>query len=189
MYRACEWKDQNLEKIRTSHFSDFKQWLRSLPPFTGVLRGPGRKVPHGVLFGQFLGTCLGVPQRVLFDCFFGVFWAQSAKKHSLGHSEAGAQNCPKRTPWGTFRPGPRSTPVNGGRDRNHTVNWNARILEVEGAYSKRIFQPALWLEKLLEGLLGSSGGFWRKFPEGGPDFLEVALVWKFPYRILPRQTS
>ena len=33
------------------------------------------------------------------------------------HSEAGAQNCSKSTPWGTFRPGPRSTPVNGGRDR------------------------------------------------------------------------
>ena len=27
------------------------------------------------------------------------------KKHSSGHSEAGAQNCPKSTPWGTFRPG------------------------------------------------------------------------------------
>ena len=29
----------------------------------------------------------------------------------------------------------------------------------------------------------------RKFPEGGPDFLEVALVWKFPDGILPKQTS
>ena len=45
------------------------------------------------------------------------------------------------------------------------------------------------LEKLLEGLLGSSGGFGRKFPEGDPDFLEVALVWEFPYGILPKQTS
>ena len=26
--------------------------------------------------------------------------------------------CLKSTPWGTFRPGHRSTPVNGGRDRN-----------------------------------------------------------------------
>ena len=33
------------------------------------------------------------------------------------------------------------------------------------------------------------GGFGRKFPEGGPDFLEVALVWKFPYGVLPKQTS
>ena len=38
-------------------------------------------------------------------------------KHSLGHSEAGAQKHSKSTSWGTFRPGPLSTPVNGGRDR------------------------------------------------------------------------
>ena len=42
---------------------------------------------------------------------------KALKKHSLGHSEAGAQNCPKSTPGGTFWPGPKSTPVNGGRDR------------------------------------------------------------------------
>ena len=36
---------------------------------------------------------------------------------------------------------------------------------------------------------GGGGGFGRKFPEGGPDFLEVALVWKFPDWILPKQTS
>ena len=64
-----------------------------------------------------MGTCLGVPQRVLFECFLVFFGPKNAKKHSLGHSEAGAQNCSKSTPWGTFRPGPRSTPVNGGRDR------------------------------------------------------------------------
>ena len=33
------------------------------------------------------------------------------------------------------------------------------------------------------------GGFGRKFPEGGLDFLEVALVREFPYGVLPRQTS
>ena len=54
---------------------------------------------------------------------------------------------------------------------------------------KTIFQPALWLEKLLDGLLGSLGGFERKFPEGGLDFLEVALVWKYPHGTLPKQTS
>ena len=40
-----------------------------------------------------------------------------------------------------------------------------------------------------EGLLGSSGGFARKFPEGGLDFLELALVWKFQDGSLPKQTS
>ena len=31
--------------------------------------------------------------------------------------------------------------------------------------------------------------FLGEFPEGGLDFLEVAVVWKFPYRIPPKQTS
>ena len=39
------------------------------------------------------------------------------------------------------------------------------------------------------GTSRKSGGFWRKFPEGCPDFLEVALVRKYPDGILPRQTS
>ena len=66
--------------------------LRSWPPFTGVLRGPGRKVPPGVLF----------------ECF----WA-------LG---AGAQKHLKSTPGGTLQPGPLSTPANGGRDRKIWVS-------------------------------------------------------------------
>ena len=36
---------------------------------------------------------------------------------------------------------------------------------------------------------GGGGGFGRKFPERGPVFLEVALVWKFPYGIPAKQTS
>ena len=62
--------------------------LRSRPPFAGVLRGPGRKCPTECISSDF------------------------------GHSEASAQNHSKCTPWGTFRPGPLNTPVNGGRDRN-----------------------------------------------------------------------
>ena len=54
---------------------------------------------------------------------------------------------------------------------------------------KTLFQPASRLEKLMEGLLGSSGGFRRKFREGGLNFLEVALVWTFPYGNLPKQSS
>ena len=33
------------------------------------------------------------------------------------------------------------------------------------------------------------GGVGRKFPEGGLNFLEVVLVWKFPYGNLPKQSS
>ena len=46
------------------------------------------------------------PQRVLFGIFRTKKRQKALKKHSLGHSEAGAQNCPKSTPGGTFRPGP-----------------------------------------------------------------------------------
>ena len=63
------------------------------------------------------------------------------------------------------------------------------ILGSPGSLDKTIFQPAFRLEKLLEGLLGSSGGFGRKFAEGSQDFLEVALVWKLPYGLLLKQTS
>ena len=56
--------------------------------------------------------------------------------------------------------------------------------------TKTVLQPVSRLEKLMEGLLGSSGGggFGRKFPEGALN-LEVALVWKFPYGNLPKQSS
>ena len=39
------------------------------------------------------------------------------------------------------------------------------------------------------GISRKFGGFGRKCPEGGLNFLEVALVWKFPDGILPKQTS
>ena len=83
--------------------------LRSRPPFTGVLLGPGPESAPRSAFWAILGTCPGVPQRVLFECFLAFFGPKKGqkalKKHSLGHSEAGAQNCPKSTLWGTFRPG------------------------------------------------------------------------------------
>ena len=44
--------------------------LRSRPPFTGVLRGPGLKVPHGVLFGQFWAPASDCPK----ECFLSAFW-------------------------------------------------------------------------------------------------------------------
>ena len=85
-----------------------------------------------------MGTRPGVPQRVLFECFWalsGLKKGQKAlKKHSLGQFAAGAQNCSKSTPCGTFRPGPLGTPVNGGRDRklsmqNHQANPEDKFTE------------------------------------------------------------
>ena len=83
--------------------------LRSWPPFTGVLRGQGPKVPHGVLFEQFWAPASECPK----ECFlgaFGHFKAQKMpkstqkallealrgrcpklpKKHSVGHFQARA---------------------------------------------------------------------------------------------------
>ena len=75
---------------------------------------------------------------------FGVFLGpkirqKSLKKHSLGHSEAGAQNHLKSTPWGTFRPEPRGTPVNGGRDRKVNdckFNTNSYASKHRGEFQK-----------------------------------------------------
>ena len=87
--------------------------------------GPGpESAPRSVFLSNFGHLPRSAP-RVLFECFLAFFWPtkcqKTLKKHSSGHSEAGAQNCSKSTPWGTFRPGPRSTPVNGGRDRNNKI--------------------------------------------------------------------
>ena len=84
-------------------------------PLTGVLLGPGPESAPRSAFWAILGTCLGVPQRVLFECFLAFFGPKNAKKHS------------KSTLWGTPRqvpkiaqkalrgalsgPGPKSTPV------------------------------------------------------------------------------
>ena len=85
--------------------------LRSQSPFTGdsVLRGPGRKVPPGLLF-----ECVWAP---LFGGFGAKKRQKALEKHSLGHSGPGAQTHSKsKLRGGTFRPGPLSTPVNDGWD-------------------------------------------------------------------------
>ena len=44
--------------------------------------GPGpESAPRSALWA-ILGTCLGVPQRVLFECFLAFFGPKNAKKHS-----------------------------------------------------------------------------------------------------------
>ena len=86
-----------------------------------VFRGLGPKVPHGVLFECFWAPGSECPT----ECFLSAFWhflspksaKEHSKKHSLGHSEPGAQKHSKSTPWGTFGRRPLNTPVNGGRDR------------------------------------------------------------------------
>ena len=71
-----------------------------------------------VCFLSVFGPLAQSAQRVLFGVFGPKQRQKPLKKHSLGHSEPEAQKHSKSTPWGTFRPGPLGTPVNGGRDRN-----------------------------------------------------------------------
>ena len=67
--------------------------LRSRPPFAGVLRAPGQKVPHEVLFECFWAPASECPKEC-FSSAFGTFGAkkrqEALKKHSLGKSEASA---------------------------------------------------------------------------------------------------
>ena len=123
--------DRHVHLESPKHQCDSKMALelRSRMPFTGVLTRSAFRV--------ILGTCLGVPQRVLFERFLLAFFSpqkcqKALEKHSLGHSEAGAQNHSKSTPWGTFRPGPLSTPVNGIRDRNSRVKSDFLGLAISG---------------------------------------------------------
>ena len=88
----------------------------------GSAQGPGPESAPPSAFRVFLGTWLGVPQRVFFECFLELLKPQKCQKaltkHSVGHSEPGAQKHSKSTRRGTFRPGPLSTPVNGSGDCN-----------------------------------------------------------------------
>ena len=104
-------------KIWQRNFSDTPQkqtWknlailslqLRSRPPCTGVLSGPGRKVPHRVLFEWFWAPASECPKESP-KALFGALrrrCPKALKKHFVGHL-----------------PGPLSTPANGGRDRTAT---------------------------------------------------------------------
>ena len=94
-------------------------------------QGPGPESAPRSAFWVFFGICLGVPPGVFFGVLGSKKRQKALKKHSLGHSEPG----PKSTPWGTFRPGALSSPVNGGRNRkamrprsravrqNHARRW------------------------------------------------------------------
>ena len=61
--------------------------LRSLPPFTGVLQGPGLKVPHGVFFRP--KKTPKSTQKALFGALRGRC-PKLLKKHSVGHFQVRA---------------------------------------------------------------------------------------------------
>ena len=114
--------------LRVVFFWNRQLQLRSGPPFTGVLRGPGRKVPSRVLFQCFWAPGSECPK----ECFLSAFW------RFLG--PAGAPKYWKSTPGGTFRPGPLSAPVNGGPDRNCTAC--SSFLRRASVFRKLVFRHA-----------------------------------------------
>ena len=91
--------------------------MRSQPPFTGVLRGPGPESAPGVLFECFLGTWLRVPQRVLFECFLALFFApktpKSTRKALFGALGARCPKTLKKHSGGHFR----------ARAPEHSCKW------------------------------------------------------------------
>ena len=99
--------------------SDELLWL-TIPPFTGVPRDLGWKVPRRECFlGDFGHLARSAPK----ECFMSAFWhfwspktlPQSTRKALFGALRA---RCPKSPKKGAFQPGLLGTPVNGGRDRN-----------------------------------------------------------------------
>ena len=104
-------------------------------------QGPGpEKCPTECFLSNFGHLARSAPKSALWVLFWrslGRKKRQKAlKKHSLRHSEPGAQNCSRSTPSGTFRPKPVSTPVNGGGDRNSSA-----ILQATCCSSKRGLKP------------------------------------------------
>ena len=80
-------------------------------PFTGVPRGPRRKVTHGELL----------------ECFWapGSECPKALNKHSVGHfpAQAHGHSCKWRLGSQTFRRWPMGSPVNGGWDRKLSLSY------------------------------------------------------------------
>ena len=130
------WVWSSLKELRENILGKLiRQYLRSRPPFTGVLLGPGPESgPRSAFFWAILGTCLGVPQRVLFECFLAFLGPKNAKKHSKSTLWGTPRQVPKIAQKKALRgalsgPGHKSTPVNGGRDRQaiSKIEWYRNI--------------------------------------------------------------
>ena len=125
---------------------------------------------------MLLGTCLGVPQRVLSEWFLAVLGLKKGrkalKKHSSGHSEAGAQKHSKSTPWGTFRP--LGTPVNGGWHRNSKGQF--AYLKLRSIYHHH---PESKKRKSSEGNFGSIHPYGRYGNVGNSSktISTIAILW------------
>ena len=78
--------------------NDFWGWLQRQDQIAPMLAIPAAIYRSALGPGAFrvlLGTCLGVPQRVLFECFLALLGLKNAKKHSKSSLGALRGKCPK----------------------------------------------------------------------------------------------
>ena len=142
MYRGIKYKyGTNAYRTRICICICVTDLGRHLQECSGARAG---KCPTECFLSAFGRLARSAPKSA-FRVFFGTFGAKKrpkalkkhsepgAQKHSKKalrakrpkalkkHSEPSAQKHSKNTPWGTFWPGPLSTPVNGGRDRKSVL--------------------------------------------------------------------
>ena len=87
-------------------------------------QGPGPESAPRSAFCVLLGTCLRVPQRgcvCVRECFLALLGLKNAKKHSLGHCEAGAQKHSKKHSVGHF---PARAPEHSCKWRPGSQPWS-----------------------------------------------------------------
>ena len=101
--------------------SRMKNGAKNLAIPAAIYRSARRPGPESAQKSASGHLAQSAPKSALKSAFVwggGEFWsAKHSLEHSLGHSELGAQKHFKGTLWGTFRPRPLSTPVNGGWSR------------------------------------------------------------------------
>ena len=85
--------------------------------YRGAFRARAGKCPPGVLFGQFWAPPSECPKEC-FLAFFGPKTPKSTQKALFGALCLVPKIAQKALRGALSGPGPKSTPVNGGRDRN-----------------------------------------------------------------------
>ena len=112
--------------------------------------------------GRHLQECSGARAGECFLSAFGLgHLERSTPKSAFWHSWGGkkrrkALKKHSLSLWGTFRPGPLSTPVNGGRDlKSNLTSWHPQVSHSLGPLFSRkpninYYQIILWISSLLK---------------------------------------
>ena len=133
-------------------------------------------MPPGVLFGQFWAPASECPK----ECFLSVFWAKKHSKSTLRGTPRQVPKIAQKALRGALSgPGPKSTPVNGGRDRKA---WGLTLFlkrrnEYDSQRPDKIFLYKF--QRILDGPAIRSG-----WPGPSAETCRGFVVYKF-LRILP----